>query len=115
MVDDSLVRGTTSSRIVAMLRDCGAKEVHFCLSSPPVTHSCYYGIDTSNEKELLACSKTTGEIRKIIGADGLHYLSQEGLLDIFGDYRGNFCAACFDGKYPVDVCGARDTGKFALE
>lgn len=115
MVDDSLVRGTTSSKIVSMLRDCGVREVHFCLSSPPVTNSCYYGIDTSNEKELLAASKSTEEIRKVIGADGLHYLSLEGLLDIFGDYGGNFCSACFDGRYPVDVSGARDAGKLGLE
>ncbi len=115
MVDDSLVRGTTSSKIVSMLRDCGVREVHFCLSSPPVTNSCYYGIDTSNEKELLAASKSIGEIRNVIGADGLHYLSLEGLLNIFGEYRGNFCTACFDGRYPVDVCGARDAGKLGLE
>lgn len=115
MVDDSLVRGTTSSKIVAMLRDCGVKEVHFCLSSPPVIRSCHYGIDTSNEEELLAAQKPVEEIKKVIGADGLHYLSLEGLLNIFGDCRGNFCTACFDGKYPVEIPGPGELGKYSLE
>ncbi len=115
MVDDSIVRGTTSNKIVTMLRECGVREVHMCLSSPPITRSCYYGIDTSNEKELIAARLSLEEIRRMIGADGLHYLSLEGLLGIFGAARDNFCTACFDGNYPVEVNLARETGKYGLE
>ena len=115
MVDDSIVRGTTSHKIVAMLRDCGVREVHMYLSSPPITHSCYYGIDTSNEQELIAAQKTPDQIRQCINADGLHYLSLEGLLNIFGAARDNFCTACFNGNYPVEVVKPRDAGKYNLE
>ncbi|MGB9905466.1 MAG: amidophosphoribosyltransferase, partial [Desulfotomaculales bacterium] len=103
LVDDSLVRGTTSSKIIKMLRECGAQEVHFLLSSPPIVHSCYYGIDTSNEGELIAAQKPVDEIRRFIGADGLHYLSLEGLLGVFGERREDFCTACFSGEYPVKI------------
>ncbi|SFF96576.1 amidophosphoribosyltransferase [Desulfotomaculum arcticum] len=115
MVDDSIVRGTTSNKLVAMLRECGVREVHMCLSSPPITNSCYYGIDTSNEKELIAAQKSLEEIRRSIGADGLHYLSLEGLLDIFGEDRNNFCTACFNGSYPIEIAKPKDTGKYSLE
>lgn len=115
MVDDSIVRGTTSNKLVAMLRDCGAREVHMCISSPPVLKSCYYGIDTSNEGELIATRMSPEEIRKNIGADGLHYITMEGMLGIFGDYQDNFCTACFSGNYPVDVNKIRDCGKLSLE
>ena len=115
MVDDSLVRGTTSSKIVRMLRDAGVKEVYLCLSSPPVVRSCYYGIDTSNEDELIAARLTLEQIKSKIGVDGLHYLSIEGLLNIFGEYRDNFCTACFDGKYPVEINKAKEAGKYTLE
>jgi amidophosphoribosyltransferase len=115
VVDDSIVRGTTSGKIVNMVRECGAKEVHFCLSSPPIIKSCYYGIDTSNRGELIAASKNLEEIRKYIGADGLHYLSLQGLLDVFGDRQGNFCTACFSGDYPVRIPDDVVNGKFALE
>ncbi|MBM7854255.1 amidophosphoribosyltransferase [Desulfohalotomaculum tongense] len=113
MVDDSLVRGTTSRKIVKMLRDAGVVEVHLCLSSPPVVAGCHYGIDTSDRKELIAAAKSVEEIRQAVGADGLYYLSQEGLLDIFGERGQNFCCACFDKKYPVQV--PKDAGKFSLE
>ncbi|AGL01905.1 amidophosphoribosyltransferase [Desulfoscipio gibsoniae] len=115
MVDDSIVRGTTSNKIVALLRDCGVQEVHMCLSSPPITRSCYYGIDTSNEQELIAAKMSTEDIRRQIGADGLHYLSLEGLLNIFGASRDSFCTACFDGNYPVEVVKPQETGKYSLE
>jgi amidophosphoribosyltransferase len=115
MVDDSIVRGTTSRKIVALLRDCGVREVHMCLSSPPIIHSCYYGIDTSNEKELIAAQMSTEEICRQIGADGLHYLSLEGLLSIFGDSRESFCTACFDGNYPVELVKPQEAGKYSLE
>jgi amidophosphoribosyltransferase len=101
LVDDSLVRGTTSGKIVRMLREAGAREVHLCLSSPPITRSCYYGIDTSNQKELIAAEKSVEEIREFTGADTLRYLSLDGLLGVFGDYGKNFCTACFDGRYPI--------------
>ena len=115
MVDDSIVRGTTSGKLVNMLRECGVTEVHFCLSSPPIKKSCYYGIDTSNEGELIASNKNLEEIRKFIGADGLHYLSLDGLLDVFGEGRENFCTACFSGDYPVEIPKPREGGKCALE
>jgi len=115
MVDDSIVRGTTSHKIVALLRDCGVREVHMCLSSPPITRSCYYGIDTSDEHELIAAQMSMEDIRREIGADGLHYLSLEGLLKIFGSSRDEFCTACFDGNYPVEVAKPHEAGKYSLE
>ncbi|MDD2443766.1 MAG: amidophosphoribosyltransferase [Desulfotomaculaceae bacterium] len=115
VVDDSIVRGTTSCRIVRMIRDCGAKEVHFCLSSPPIRKSCYYGIDTSDEDELIAASKSAEEIGKFIDADGIHFLSLEGLLGIFGEKRHDFCTACFSGNYPVEIPTLHECGKYDLE
>ncbi|SFQ97217.1 amidophosphoribosyltransferase [Desulfoscipio geothermicus] len=115
MVDDSIVRGTTSNKLVSMLRACGVREVHMCLSSPPIAHSCYYGIDTSNEEELIAARMPLDEIRRLINADGLYYLSLEGLLNIFGSARDNFCTACFDGRYPVEVVKTKEAGKYSLE
>ncbi|HZK18051.1 MAG TPA: amidophosphoribosyltransferase [Clostridia bacterium] len=103
MVDDSIVRGTTSGKIANMLRECGAKEVHVRISSPPVILPCYYGIDTSDESQLIAACKPVGEICKDVGADSLHYLSLEGLVSIFGEQKGDFCTACFSGDYPVPV------------
>ncbi|MFZ5647603.1 MAG: amidophosphoribosyltransferase [Bacillota bacterium] len=115
MVDDSIVRGTTSRKIVKMIRDCGAREVYLCLSSPPVIKSCYYGIDTSNEDELVAAQMSVEQIGKMIGVDGLYYLSLEGLLSVFGEYRDNFCTACFSGNYPVEITKPRDSSKFVFE
>lgn len=112
VVDDSVVRGTTSCKIVKMLRDAGASEIYFCLSSPPIVRSCYYGIDTSDE-ELIAARKSVEEICRFIGADGLHYLSLKGLLRVFGDKAPDLCVACFSGEYPVNVRD-RDEGKFAF-
>ncbi|MBB3868726.1 amidophosphoribosyltransferase [Parageobacillus toebii NBRC 107807] len=111
MVDDSIVRGTTSKRIVAMLREAGATEVHVRISSPPITHPCFYGIDTSTKEELIASKHTVEEIRQIIGADSLAFLSQEGLLEAIGrsphlPLRGQ-CMACFTGNYPTDIHKAR--------
>ncbi len=114
VVDDSIVRGTTSGKIVKLIRDCGAKEVHFLLSSPPIIKSCFYGIDTSNEEELIAVNKNVDEVRQYIGADGLHYLSLEGLLGVFGE-QANFCTACFNGDYPVDISDTNGSGKYVLE
>ncbi|WP_418791695.1 amidophosphoribosyltransferase [Phosphitispora sp. TUW77] len=113
MIDDSIVRGTTSGKMVKMVREAGAKEVHMCISSPPIEWPCYYGIDTSNRNELIAAKLPVDEIRKHIGADGLHYLSIEGLLKVFGSPRDFFCTACFDGNYPIKIAGT--AGKFCLE
>jgi amidophosphoribosyltransferase len=107
MVDDSIVRGTTSRRIVSMLKEAGAKEVHVCISSPPIKNPCYYGIDTSTHEELIASSNSVEEMREIIGADSLTFLSTEGVLKAIGrddssPNRGQ-CLACFTGKYPTEI------------
>ncbi len=102
VIDDSLVRGTTSKKIVNMLRRAGAKEVHFLLSSPPVVSPCYYGIDTPTKEELIASNMTVDEIKDFIGVDSLYYLSLEGMIGAANKYRQKgFCTACFTGNYPV--------------
>jgi amidophosphoribosyltransferase len=107
MVDDSIVRGTTSKRIVQLLRDAGAKEVHVAISSPPISHPCFYGIDTSTKEELIASSHSVEEIRQIIGADSLTFLSIEGMIEAIGHEKdGNHCGqclACFTGRYPTEI------------
>jgi len=103
MVDDSLVRGTTSKKIVAMLKNAGAKEVHFVSASPPVKNSCYYGIDIP--KDLIASDHTIEEIREIIGADSLHYLNEENLIKSIEHVKCNLCTACASGKYPINIKG----------
>jgi len=104
LIDDSIVRGTTSARLVDLLRQAGAAEVHMCVSSPPITHPCYYGIDTSIRKQLIASVSTVDEIGSIIGTDRLHYISIEGLLESVNDTNGErMCTACFNGNYPTDV------------
>ncbi len=99
LVDDSIVRGTTSGRIVQLLRDAGASEVHFRVSSPPIRFPCYYGIDTAVRKELAASAMGVETIRQRIGADSLHFLSEAGLTRAIG--LGRTCLACFDGRYPA--------------
>lgn len=101
VIDDSIVRGTTSRKIVKMVRNAGAKEVHVRISSPPTSFPCYYGIDTPNRKELISSSHTIEEIRRYITADSLGYLSEEGLMTAVGSENTNFCRACFSGGYPV--------------
>ena len=105
VIDDSLVRGTTSQKIIKMLRAAGAKEIHMRISSPPTTHSCFYGIDTPTREELIASSHSVEDIRKFITADSLAYLSQEGLTRAASQNKSpsGFCTACFDGKYPVKI------------
>lgn len=107
MIDDSIVRGTTSGRIVKMLRDAGATEVHVRISSPPVKNPCFYGIDTSTREELIASSKSVEEIRQLIGADSLYFLSPEGMIEAIGrkgpEPDQGHCLACFTGKYPTKV------------
>ncbi|MBZ4654642.1 MAG: amidophosphoribosyltransferase [Peptococcaceae bacterium] len=114
VVDDSIVRGTTSKKIVKMLRDKGAKEVHMLVSSPPVMHPCYYGIDTSERAQLIAAQKPLEEIRKYIDADSLHYLSLEGLYRALGR-EGGFCTACLSGEYRIDIPAEEELGKHILE
>lgn len=99
VVDDSLVRGTTSKKLVAMLRSAGAKEVHLRISSPPTTDPCYYGIDTPEKDELIAANHTVEEIRNFIGCDSLAYLTIEGLYRAISSEPGTFCDACFSGNY----------------
>jgi len=100
LIDDSIVRGTTSKKIIESLRSAGAKEVHLRITSPPVKYSCYFGIDTPNRSQLIASSNSVDEICKIIGADSLKFLSIEGLLSVSDE--NSFCMACFDGKYPIN-------------
>ncbi|PLR99202.1 amidophosphoribosyltransferase [Bacillus sp. T33-2] len=107
MVDDSIVRGTTSRRIVSMLKEAGATEVHVVISSPPIKNPCFYGIDTSTKDELIAGNHSVEEIRRMIGADTLTFLSVEGMLEAIGrqdngETRGQ-CLACFTGKYPTEI------------
>ncbi|MND91364.1 Amidophosphoribosyltransferase precursor [compost metagenome] len=106
MIDDSIVRGTTSRRIVNLLREAGATEVHVRITSPPFKNPCFYGIDTPDRAELIASAKSIDEIRREINADSLEFLSSEGLIqavggDNAGDYKGGLCMACFDNEYPT--------------
>jgi amidophosphoribosyltransferase len=101
VVDDSIVRGTTSRKIIRMLRDAGATEVHLRISSPPTISPCYYGIDTPTRSELIASSSSVEDIRHFIEADSLAYLSREGMYTGFNDEKKGFCDACFSGNYPV--------------
>lgn len=107
MVDDSIVRGTTSRRIVSMLKEAGATEVHVVISSPPIKNPCFYGIDTSTKEELIASQHSVEELRELIGADTLTFLSVEGMVEAIGhegdgSSRGQ-CLACFTGKYPTEI------------
>lgn len=115
MVDDSIVRGTTSKKIVTMLRQAGATEVHMMVASPPTACPCFYGIDTSRREELIAAKMDVESIREFIGADSLHYLSLEGLFSVFAPRENDFCAACFNGSYPVPVEDYGQVSKFSLE
>ncbi|MCM3715535.1 amidophosphoribosyltransferase [Halalkalibacter oceani] len=107
MIDDSIVRGTTSRRIVKMLREAGAVEVHVRISSPPITHPCFYGIDTSTTGELIASNHSIEEMREMMGADTLAFLSTDGLMKGIGrsdaDPNCGQCLACFTGKYPTEI------------
>ncbi|HMC36383.1 MAG TPA: amidophosphoribosyltransferase [Actinomycetota bacterium] len=114
VVDDSIVRGTTTRQIVAMLREAGASEVHLRIVSPPIRWPCFYGIDMSTKAELIASDASVEEIRRFIGADSLAYLSLEGLLEATGASANAFCRACFDGDYPIPV-GEEAPSKFVLE
>lgn len=114
LIDDSIVRGTTSKKIIKLLRDCGAKEVHMLIASPVVKFPCFFGVDMESKDKLIGGYRTVEEINEIIGADSLHYLPIEYLIKACGGERCDYCAACFDGNYPVDV-DKYNCGKFVLE
>lgn len=111
LVDDSIVRGTTSKRIVEMIKLAGAKEVHMRISSPPIKYPCYFGIDTSSHDQLIGAKKSVEDIRKVIGADSLYYLSIEDLLKTVEGAACNFCIGCFNGQYPEKVDHLLKCGK----
>ncbi len=103
LIDDSVVRGTTSKQIIDMIKGAGAKKVYFLISSPPVKYPDFYGVDTPKQKDLIAARKTVKEIEKEIGVSALYYLSYEGLLKAVGISEDSLCTSCFTGKYPVDI------------
>jgi amidophosphoribosyltransferase len=103
LVDDSIVRGTTSRKLVRMMREAGAREVHMRISCPPTISPCYYGVDTPTKEELIASSNTPEEICKYLGADSLGYISLAGLKQAVGDTQGKFCTSCYTGVYPTDL------------
>jgi len=111
LIDDSIVRGTTSKKIVQMVRDAGASEVHFRVASPPTRHSCFYGVDTPNEHALLAHEMNVEEMAKFIGVDSLAFITMDGLYRAVGEERRDakapaFCDACFSGDYPIPMTDA---------
>lgn len=115
IVDDSIVRGTTSRKLVKAIRDAGATEVHMRVSSPPVTHPCFYGIDTDTQDQLIAATKSVQEIGEQIGVDSLAYLSWKGMLDATNRNPDHFCSACFTGDYPIEVPEMLKRSKLMLE
>ena len=114
MVDDSIVRGTTTRQIVQMLRDAGASQVHLRIVSPPIRWPCFYGIDMSTRQELIAAGSAVEGVRAFVGADSLSYLSLEALVASTRAPKEAFCRACFDGEYPIPV-GEEEPSKFVLE
>jgi amidophosphoribosyltransferase len=115
MVDDSIIRGTTTGQTIKMIRDAGAVEVHVRIASPPYKNPCFYGIDTASQNELIAAKLSVDEVRDYIGADSLGYLSLQGLSRAIGVKKENFCRACLDGKYPVPIPDAAKVQKFVFE
>jgi amidophosphoribosyltransferase len=103
LVDDSIVRGTTSRKIVRMVRAAGATEVHLRISCPPTISPCFYGVDTPSRTELIAATHSLEEIRNFLEADSIRYLSLDGLLTAVGSERNNYCRSCYTGEYPVPV------------
>jgi amidophosphoribosyltransferase len=115
LIDDSIVRGTTSRKIVRMIRSAGAKEVHMRISCPPTISPCYYGVDTPSKKQLIAANKSVEEIRQYIRADSLAYLSLEGLKKACGDgEKTTYCSACYTGKYPTSIVDVEEILPAAL-
>jgi amidophosphoribosyltransferase len=113
LVDDSIVRGTTTPRIVAMLRRAGAAEVHLRICAPPIRYACHLGVDTAPEETLIANTHSVEEIREMVGADSLGYLSLDGLVRAIGLPEDDLCNACFHGRYPMAIDGVRE--KLAYE
>jgi len=113
VVDDSIVRGTTTPSVVKLLRRAGAKEVHMRICAPPIRHPCFFGVDMATRQELIAAQKTIPEIRDFIGADSLGYLSLEGLIEAVALPEDTFCLACFTGNYSIPV--QLEMEKLALE
>ena len=109
LVDDSIVRGTTSRKIVRMVRDAGAKEVHVRISCPPTISPCYYGVDTPDKADLIAANMSVEEIRKFIEADSLGYLSLEGMIEATGLKASESCVACWNGQYPTRITRQAET------
>ena len=115
LIDDSIVRGTTSARIVKLLRDAGAKEIHFRVSCPPFTNPCYFGTDIDSKEHLIACQMEIPEICQTIGADTLGYLSLDGVKNIAKEAKTDFCVGCFTGDYPVSVPKEMPKNKFEVK
>ena len=115
MVDDSIVRGTTTGQVVKRLFDAGAAEVHVRITAPPVQYPCFYGIDMANQEDLVAAKHSIEDIRQMIGATSLGYLSLNGVAKAIGIKKDKFCRACFDGIYPIEIPAHVRVSKFALE
>ncbi len=115
VVDDSIVRGTTTRQIVKLLFDAGAREVHLRITAPPIRFPCHYGIDMATQRELMAAHHTVEDVRRQIGATTLGYLSIEGLLRASGQPRGRFCLACFNGDYPIPIPDDVELSKYLFE
>ncbi len=113
VVDDTIVRATTTRRVVKMLREAGAREIHLRVTAPPITHPCFFGIDMGRRWELIAARETVEEIRRDLGADSLGYLTEQGLVEATGQPRDSLCMACFTGSYPMDV--PQELDKLSLE
>ncbi len=113
MIDDSIVRGTTSARIVRLLKEAGAKEIHMRVSAPPFINPCYYGTDIDSRDNLIACKHSVDEIAEIIGVNSLGYLSVNGVKQIAKGVCGSgYCTACFDGNYPTPIPSAPMKNRF---
>ena len=115
VVDDSIVRGNTSKKIIKMLYNAGAKEVHMRVSSPPLVYPCYYGIDMATKKEFVANHKSLEDIRKFLKVDSLNYLSMNGLVEAVGQSKNKFCFACFNGDYPVHIPKNLKFDKYSID
>jgi amidophosphoribosyltransferase len=105
LIDDSIVRGTTSNQLVGLLREAGAEEVHMRIGAPPIVAPCYMGIDMASREELIAADRSTEEIREEIGADSLAYLSIDAVAEALGELREDLCLGCVTGEYPYDIEG----------
>jgi amidophosphoribosyltransferase len=105
IIDDSIVRGTTSTQLIELIEEAGAEEVHMRVGAPPIVAPCYMGIDMATREELIAADRTIEEIREVIGADSLSYLSIDAVAAVLGESRGDLCLGCVTGEYPYDIEG----------